>query len=78
MEHMDYDGKFYSIKEFATKLGVHPNTIRNAIKSKRISALKIGTPKKHIYRIPHNEIARMFKFDLDEYIEKIVEQRLKG
>ena len=78
MDHMDYECKFYSIKEFALKLGVHPNTIRRAIKSKRISAIRMGTPKKPMYRIPYNEIARMAKFDLDEYIDKMVEQRLKG
>lgn len=78
MDKMDYECKFYSIKEFANKLGVHPNTIRNAIKKKRINAFKIGSEKRPIYRIPYNEIARMARFDLEEYIDMMVEKRLKG
>lgn len=66
---------FFSIKEFAAKLEVHPNTIRRAIKSGKISAIKIGSGKRPIYRISYNEIGRMAEFDLEEYINKIIEQR---
>jgi excisionase family DNA binding protein len=67
--------KYFSIKEFALKLNVHPNTIRRAIKSAKISALKIGSGKRSVYRIAYSEIGRMAKFDLEEYINKIIEQR---
>lgn len=66
---------FYSIKEFASKLKVHPNTIRRAIKSGRISFIKIGSGKRPVYRIPYSEIGRMAAFDLEEYIDKIIQQR---
>lgn len=61
---------FYSIKEFANKLGVHPNTIRRMIKSKRIEPIILNKGKRKSYRISYSEIGRMAKFDLDEYIKK--------
>jgi len=73
----EYELGFFSIKEFSKKLGVHENTIRRSIKSGRINAFRIGSGKKSIYRIPYCEIGRMAKFDLDEYIEKIIEKRSK-
>ncbi len=73
----DYSSAFYSIKEFAQKLGVHPNTIRRSIKNGRINAFKIGAGKKSIYRISHSEINRVALFDLEEMIEKIIEKRMK-
>ena len=66
---------YYSIKEFAELLGVHPNTIRNSIKSGRISAFRIGSGPKSSYRIPANEISRIALFDLKEMIERIVIER---
>jgi excisionase family DNA binding protein len=50
---------YLSIKEFAEMLNVHPNTIRNSIKSGRINAFKIGSGKKSMYRIPTCEVERM-------------------
>ena len=69
--------KFYCVKEFALELGVHPNTIRRAIKKGKISALKLGQGKRTIYRIPYSEAARMMEFDLAEYIEMEVRKRLE-
>lgn len=65
---------FYSIKEFALKLGVHPNTIRRAIKCKKINAIRFCG----VYRIPYNEISRMVEFDLEEYIENEVKKRVEA
>lgn len=66
---------FYSIQQFADKVGVHANTIRRSIKSGRIQAFKVGSGKKSIYRIPFSEIQRIALFDLEEMIEKIIEKR---
>ncbi len=52
--------------------------MRRAIKSGRIHAIKLGTGKRAIYRIPYNEISRMSRFNLDEYIEKMVQERMKN
>ena len=71
MENKD----FYSIKEFAFKLGVHSNTIRRAIKNGRIQAFMVGVGIKSIYRIPYSEINRIALFDLRELIEKMIQER---
>ena len=69
--------EYFSISDFAKKLKVHPNTIRRAIKNKRIQALRIGKTKNSAYRIPESEILRMAHVDLEETIEKEVEKRIK-
>lgn len=66
---------FFTIKEFACKIGVHQNTVRRAIKSGRICAFKIGSGKRSAYRIAKAEINRIALFDMEEMIEKIIEKR---
>lgn len=66
---------FYSIKEFAWKMGVHPNTIRRSIKSGRVQGFKIGAGKRGTYRIPAAEINRIALLDMEAMIERIIEQR---
>ena len=72
---MEKECAFFSIKEFAEKLGVHQNTIRRAIKSGRISAFRVGSGTKAMYRIPHSEINRIALFDLKELIAKIIQDK---
>lgn len=67
---------FLSIKEFALLLRMHPNTIRRAIRSGRISAFKIGVGKKAVYRIARTEINKVALFDLEDLIEKIIDKRM--
>lgn len=72
------DGKeFLSVKEFASKMGLHPNTIRKFLKEKRIDYIRIGKTKKAVYRIPVCEITRIMKFELDIYIDHLVDEREK-
>ena len=66
---------FLTIKEFAFKLGVHPNTIRRAIKSGRINGFQIGSGKKSSYRIAKAEINRIALLDMEKIIEAIIEKR---
>jgi excisionase family DNA binding protein len=68
---------FLSIKEFASLLKVHQNTIRRAIKSGRIGGFKVGIGKSSVYRIPRSEINRIALFDLEHMVQKIVESRKK-
>lgn len=68
--------EFLSIKEFASKIGVHPNTIRRAIKNGRLSACDIGTGKKHLYRICKTEIERIALLNLKNIIDEMVENRM--
>ena len=58
-----------SVKEFASKLNVHPTTIRRAILYGRIHAFRVGAGKKASYRINETELDRMMAFDLTNIIE---------
>lgn len=73
MEKIESD--FFTIKEFACKIGVHPNTVRRGIKSGRICAFKVGSGKRGAFRIAKTEINRIALFDMEEMIEKIIEKR---
>lgn len=68
------ENDFLSVKEFANKLGIHPNTVRRSIKSGRISAFKVGGGKRSIYRIAKSEVQRMALFDMQEMIKQILEK----
>lgn len=56
---IEYDLKFLSIKELASKLNVHHSTIRRAIKTGKIKAITFGNGKRPIYRIPESEIEKI-------------------
>ncbi len=70
------ENDFLSIKEFAAKIGAHPNTIRRAIKKGRLSACDIGSGSKHVYRIAKSEIDRIALLNLKNIIDKLVEDKL--
>jgi excisionase family DNA binding protein len=70
------DDAFFTIKEFADKLKIHPSTVRRAIKNGRISAIKVGAEKRPLYRIPCSEIDRIALFDLREMMKKIIQDGL--
>lgn len=53
------DKDFMSVKVFANFVGVHPNTVRNAIRNKRINAFKMGKGKTAKYLIPRTEIQKL-------------------
>lgn len=61
---------YYSIKAFADMLEVHHNTIRNAIKSGRIMAFRVGSGKRATFRIAASEVDRMAIIDITTYPEK--------
>ena len=47
----------FSLKDASTILGVHPDTLRRAIKAGKLQAAKIGKD----YRIARNELERFFQ-----------------
>lgn len=50
---------FLTIKEFAAKMKMHPNTVRNAIKEGKIFASRPGSGSRPAYRIADTEIERI-------------------
>lgn len=69
--------QFYSVKEFAKILSVHENTVRKAIKNKRIEFIRLGSTKKAAYRIAKSELSRMISFDLNVMIDGMVEKKMR-
>ena len=78
MKDKQQDQDFYTIAEFAKKLRLHPNTIRNAIRSGRLTAFRAGSGNKGSYRICHSEIGRIQLVDLEKIIQKIVNEKQGG
>lgn len=68
---------FYTIKEFADKLHVHPNTIRKAIKTGYINALRTGSGEKARYRIPHTEIHNLALIQWNSVVQKVAKEQSK-
>lgn len=66
---------FLSVKEFASYIGVHYNTVIRAIKSGKLGAFRIAYGKRACYRIPKAEIHRIALYDLDKRILKIIEEK---
>jgi DNA-binding transcriptional MerR regulator len=70
------DRDFYTIVEFAVKISLHPNTIRLYIKNGLISALRLGTDKRVLYRIPHSEFDRLAKCNMRDILKKMAKDGL--
>lgn len=69
---------FCTVKEFSKLLKVHPNTVLNSIKKGRIQAFRISNGPRASYRIPFSEIQRLCMVDMNEIIDKMVQDRMKG
>ena len=69
---------FFTIKEFAEKLKIHPSTVRRAIKKGRVQAIRVGSANRPLYRIPCSEIDRIALFDLREMMKKIIQEETDG
>lgn len=51
--------KFYTVREFAGILRVHPNTVRKMIKDGRLHPINTGSDVKPTYRIPDADLLRL-------------------
>lgn len=70
------DKDFYSVKEFAIKLGISERTVRRAISNGRISVIRVGSTERSAIRIPHSEISRIAIIELKTMITKAFITRL--
>jgi len=68
---------FYTVKEFAKLIRVHPNTVSSGIKKGRIQAFRVGVGMRSDYRIPSTEVSRMSEMDMTKIIERIVDEKLE-
>ena len=50
---------FYSVKDFAKILSVHPNTVRKMIHEGRLHPINTGSDKKPTYKIPSDDLVRL-------------------
>lgn len=67
---MDVEMRNYlTVSEIAKIVGMHPNTIRNAIHKGKLSSIRFGTGKNSPYRIPKSELERLALVDLKEIFD---------
>jgi len=68
---------FYTVEQFARKLKLHPNSVRRKIGEGKIQAINLGLGRYKIWRIPKDEIERLGVFDLENLINKVVDERTR-
>ncbi len=66
---------FMSVKEFASHIGVHYNTVIRSIKKGRLNAFRVGEGKRSCYRIAKTEINRIAFCDLEKLVNEIIERK---
>jgi len=71
------DKSFYSIKEFAAIVRVHPKTIWRAIKAGKISAFRLGQGRRCEYRIAASEIDRLAEINLKSVVDDLVDKKIR-
>lgn len=70
---MNIDRAFYTVKEFAYMLKVHPISVLKMIKRGQLQVLNVGTDKKKSYRIPITEVQRLTLFELRDIFSSLNE-----
>ena len=82
MQNMDNinttQNEYLSVKEFASLMGLHYNTILRSIKSGKLTAVRIGSGKKSTFRIARSEIHRIALYDMEDLVTKILQEKLKS
>lgn len=59
---------FYTVKEFASLVRLHPHTVREAIKSGKINAFQLGKKGRgSSFRIPSSEVERLAITTMERY-----------
>lgn len=71
------DKEYYTIQEFADKIGACYRTIYKGIKNGQIEAFRIGRGRGATYRICHTEFHRLGVFNLDDVISNKINMILE-
>ena len=67
---------FLTVKEFASLMRMHYNSIIRSIKNGRIQAFRVGIGKKSTFRIPRSEVHRIGVVDLQKVVDRLVEEKI--
>jgi excisionase family DNA binding protein len=70
------ESEYITVREFAKILKISTKTVSRSIKKGKIHAINVGPASKKLYRIPKSEINRIALFDLQDLIDKMVEQKM--
>ena len=62
---MEEKKEYISVKEYADALGIHPNTVRRAIKEGKIAAIRTGIGSRSHFRILRPESG---KININEFV----------
>lgn len=71
--HME---NFMTVKEFASKVSLHPNTIRKYIKLNILQSIKFTNGPKARHFIPESEIFRLGEIKFSEIVDKEVVRKI--
>lgn len=77
MDNRVMPDEYLSVKEFASKMKLHYNTVLRAIKTGKLNAVRIGSGKKATFRIASSEVNRIALCDLEQLVSKIIEEKIK-
>lgn len=72
------DEDFLSIKEFAAKIGMHPNSVRRSIKVGKLIAIRISDGKRAAYRIPITQLHVLAIYNMEKVINTLIEKNLSS
>ncbi len=78
MDNRVMPDEYLSVKEFASKIRVHYNTVLRAIKTGKLNAVRIGSGKKATFRISVTEIHRIALCDMEKLVSTIIEEKIKN
>lgn len=69
------EDEYFTVKEFAKKLKVGPQSIRRAIQKGRILAFRPGVGKKAPWRISATELGRISVMGFEETVNNVLSYR---
>jgi excisionase family DNA binding protein len=69
---------YLTIRQFADKFKMHPQTVRRAIHKGNLSAIRVGIGKNATFRIPVTELQRLGLINLHRIVDQMVEEKIKS